>query len=588
MDYKRLVDTYEHIQSATKRLEKTKILSEFLKQTDPTDIESIVLLMQGKIFPSWDDRKTGVATRLVTKAIAKSLGYTDAAIEAEWKRTGDLGVVTENLTTQKKQVTLFSKKLSVNNVISNIRKMSALEGPGSIDRKVALIAELLTSASPDEARYIIRTVLEELRVGIGEGILRDAIVWAFFGDDVKIQYDPAEKSIEPENREVYNKYVDAVQSAYDILNDFAAVAKIAKEQGVAGLTALDLQSGKPVKVMLFQKAINIANAFERVGRPCAVEFKYDGFRMQIHKSVGKILVFTRRLEEVTSQFPEVVEFVKSHVAGDSFILDAEAVGFDPKSRKYLPFQSISQRIKRKYDVEQMSKEFPVEVNVFDLLYHDNKTLIKRPFKARREILERIVTQVPQKIVLARQVVTDNDSAAEQFYQDALKAGEEGVMFKNLDAEYRPGSRVGFGVKVKPTMQSLDLVIVGAEWGEGKRSGWLTSFVLACKDSDTGAFIEIGRVGTGFKELASEDGVTFDEMTNLLKPLIVEEKGRVVRVKPHIVVEISYEEIQKSPSYSSGYALRFPRLARLREMERSPEDISTLEEVENLYSTQRSR
>jgi DNA ligase-1 len=588
MDYKRLVDVYVSVESTSKRLEKTKILSDFLKGVPAENMEEIILLSQGKIFHSWDDRKVGVASKLVIKAICKSIGYTDAAVEEEWKKTGDLGITTENLVSRKRQATLFSQKLSVDKVFSNIRKVATLEGSGSVDRKISLLSELLTSASGIEARYVVRTILEDLRVGIGEGVLRDAIVWAFFGETVKLNYDVEKKSIEPDDRELYNSYVLLVQTAFDILNDFSQVAKIAKEQGESGLRSLELKPLRPVKVMLFQKATGISDAFERVGRPCAVEFKYDGFRMQVHKDAGKIMVYTRRLEEVTAQFPEVVGFVRDHVDGNSFILDAEAVGFDPKSKKYLPFQSISQRIKRKYNIEQLSKEFPVELNVFDILYFEDKTLIKEHFIDRRKILESIVRPFPQKIILSRQLITDDDASAGAFYEEALKAGEEGVMFKNLEGEYKPGSRVGFGVKVKPTMQSLDLVIVGAEWGEGKRSGWLTSFVLACRDPDSGDFLEIGRVGTGFKELETEDGVSFDEMTNLLKPFIIKGSGRAVVIKPAVVVEINYEEIQKSPSYSSGYALRFPRLLRLREMERSADDISTLEEVESLYSTQRSR
>jgi DNA ligase-1 len=338
--------------------------------------------------------------------------------------------------------------------------------------------------------------------------------------------------------------------------------------------------------MLYQKVKDMTEAFDRVGKPAAVEYKYDGFRVQVHKEKGKITVFTRRLDDVTSQFPEVVEYVKEHVKGDSFILDAECVGFDPKSKKYLPFQSMSQRIKRKYDIKTVAEKFPVEVNVFDILSCDGDSLLKTPFRERRQLIEKMVEAVPYRIIPAKQLVTDDPSAAQKFYQEALDSGNEGVMFKNLDGIYKPGSRVGYGVKVKPVMESLDLVIVAAEWGEGKRSGWLTSLTLACYDPDTGAFREIGKVGTGMKEKA-ELGVSFEEITNLLKPNILTEKGRQVTIKPSLVVEVNFEEIQKSPTYGSGYALRFPRVIRIRD-DRVPEECSDISLVEDLYSTQRSR
>ncbi|MBW2972204.1 ATP-dependent DNA ligase, partial [Candidatus Woesearchaeota archaeon] len=469
MEYKKLVELYQEIEGTSKRLEKTWFVSEFLRNTDIDDIPKITLLLQGKVFPPFDERKLGVASRMVIKSLNKSLGISADEIEREWKRTGDLGLTAESLAKKKKQVTLFSQTITISKVFANLQKLSGLEGSGTVNQKVALISELLTSASPAEARYIVRTVLEDLRVGIGEGVLRDAVVWAFFDESIHINYDAEKKSISPENRELYNAYVEAVQEAFDILNDFSEVAKIAKTSGLKGLKSITLSVGKPVKVMLYQKVKDIGEAFERVGKPAAFEYKYDGFRVQVHRLKGRISVFTRRLEEVTSQFPEIVEYVGENVKGDSFIIDAECVGFDPDSKKYLPFQSISQRIKRKYDIDEMAKRFPVELNVFDILSYGGESLIKKPFSERRKIIEDIVTPVPFRIVPAKQIVTDDPDAAQKFYEESLKSGEEGVMAKNLDGIYKPGSRVGYGVKVKPVMESLDLVIVAAEWGEGKRS-----------------------------------------------------------------------------------------------------------------------
>jgi DNA ligase-1 len=346
----------------------------------------------------------------------------------------------------------------------------------------------------------------------------------------------------------------------------------------------ELVIGKPVKVMLALKVNDAEEGIKRVGQPLEAEFKLDGFRIQAHKTKDKIRLFTRRLEDVTLQFPDIVSFVKENVKADSFILDSEAVGYSPKTKKYLPFQKISQRIRRKYNIEEMAEKFPVELNVFDILYYDGKNMLKEPFKKRRDILENIVKEKKKQIVLVKKLLTSDAKEINKFFKESIAAGNEGLMLKNLDSPYKPGARVGYMVKLKETMENLDLVIVGAEWGEGKRARWLSSYVLACRDED-GNLLEIGRVSTGLKE-KDEEGLSFNEMTKMLQPLVISAKGKEVKVKPEIIIEVAYEEIQKSPKYSSGFALRFPRVIRLRTDERNVEDISSLEYVEELYYGQK--
>lgn len=584
MKYAELVGAYEKIEGTSKRLEKTLHLSEFLKKVDSSELDKVLLLVQGKVFPAWDERKIGVASRLLLKAIQIATGIN---AEQEWKQRGDLGIAAEKLVGRKKQVALFSKELTVDKVFDNLQKLASLEGTGTVDKKIKLIAELLTSASPAEAKYIIRTVIAELRVGLGEGTIRDAIVWAYFGDKAKFSYSENENRLDVEDREEYKNYVNAVQEAYDVVNDFSIVAKLANQKGIAGLSDIKLEPGRPIKVMLYPKARDLTDAYSIVGKPAALEYKYDGFRMQIHKDEKRIRIFTRRLEDVTAQFPDVCKFVQEHIQGESFIIDCEAVGYDRFSKKYLAFQTISQRIKRKYDIEEMAKKFPVELNVFDVIFYNRDNLIKKPFSERRQILISMIKNPEYlKIKPAEQLITSEISEAEKFYQKSLEAGNEGIMAKNLSGIYTPGARIGYGVKVKPAMETVDTAIVGAEWGEGKRSSWLASFIVAIRDPETNEFLEIGRVGTGIKEKA-EEGISFGQLTELLKPLIIKEEGRTVYVKPEIVIEVDYEEIQKSPTYKSGYALRFPRLVNLRE-ERSPEEITTLEDIESIYESQRGR
>jgi len=584
MKYRELVDIYQKLESTSKRLEKTYLISELLKKTSTEELSIIMLLLQGRIYPAWDERKLGVASRLVLKAINIASGINTNKIEEIWKKLGDLGLAAEEIIKRKKQNTLFSQDLTLKKIFENLKKLASLEGQGTVDRKIKLIAELLTSAKPVEAKYIARTVLEELRVGVGEGSIRDAIVWAFFSDKLNINYNKEENDLNfsEEERELYNKYIDAVQEAYDITNDFSEVAVIAKQKGIEGLKNVTLEVGKPIKVMLYQKAENFEDAFERVGKPAALEYKYDGFRLQLHRNKDKIKLYTRRLENVTKQFPDVAEIIKNNIKSENYILDAEVIGIDPKTKKWLAFQHISQRIKRKYDIHQMTKDIPVMVNLFDAVQINNENLIKKPFSERRAIIKQITIEIPEKLQLAKKIITDNPEEAEKFYNEALEKGNEGIMVKNLNAPYKPGSRVGYGVKVKPTMETLDLVIIGAEWGQGKRANWLSSFTIACIDENKN-FLEIGKVGTGIKE-KDEQGVSFNQLTKMLKPLIISEKGKEVKIKPQIVIEVNYEEIQKSPTYSSGFALRFPRLISIR-TDRSPEEISTLSTVKEFYENQ---
>ncbi|MEM4710722.1 MAG: ATP-dependent DNA ligase [Candidatus Woesearchaeota archaeon] len=583
MNYVNLADLYQKLESTNKRLEKTKYLSDFLKNCPVKKTDIILLLLQGLVFKKYEDKNIGIASKLIVKALNTATGIPIEEIEKNWKKTGDLGLSAEELIKKKKQKTLFSEELTVDKVYNTIRKLADIEGIGSVDLKLKTISELLTSAKPIEARYIVRLLLEDLRVGLGEGTIRDAIALAYYEKKEK-------KEVLMENIQglfskdsELTKIRDKIQEAYDITNDYSEIAKKIMEEGINSLENLELNVLKPVKVMLAQKVKNIKDGFEKVGKPCAIEFKYDGFRMIIGKKQDKIIIHTRRLDNVTKQFPEVVEIIKKNVNADSCILDGEAVGYDPKTKKYVPFQNISQRIKRKYDIETMSKEIPIELNIFDILYYNNESILNRPFKERRKILEKIITKKDLKIKTAEQIITEDEKEVESFYNKSLKAGNEGIMFKALNAPYKPGSRVGYMVKLKPVMETLDLVITAAEWGEGKRAGWLTSFTVSCYDEDTDEYLEIGKFGTGIKE-KDEEGTSFEQLTESLKPLIIFEKGREVKLKPKIVVEVQFEEIQKSPSYSSGYALRFPRLIRIR-ADRRPDESSTIKQIENMYKEQ---
>ncbi len=579
MRYAELAKIYDKLSSTSKRLEKTRHLAELIRESD--ELDELVLLVQGRIFPVWDTREPGVASKLLVKAIAAATAAAPAKVEEEWRRTGDLGTVAANLISNRRQSSLFPRELTLSRVIENLRKLSGEEGSGSVDRKLSLIKELLVDATPIEAKYIVRTILGDLRIGTAQGIVRDAIIWAFFGEELGI-----EGSVPQGKREEYNRISGEIQRAYDITNDFAQVIRAVRAGGLESLSDIDISVGKPISSMLFIKAADVEDAFRIVGSPAAFEYKYDGFRIQLHKDRGKVTLFTRRLEDVTSQFPDIADLAVRSIDDDSCILDCEVLGVEKETGRYLPFQSISQRIKRKHDIGRISDEYPVELNIFDALLIGGRSVLSIPFQRRREMIASIVRQEKGKIVLAKQIITASREEAEAFYAESLASGQEGVMAKKLDAPYQPGARVGFGVKIKPVMEPLDLVIIGAEYGEGKRQGWLSSYSLACWDENKEELLEIGRASTGLKELESE-GLSFPQMTALLKPLVKKTSGKYAEVEPKVVIEVFYEEIQRSPTNSSGYALRFPRISRLRE-DKDIEGINDIDDVRLLYDKQRGR
>jgi DNA ligase-1 len=354
-----------------------------------------------------------------------------------------------------------------------------------------LIAELLSQAKPKEAKYIVRTILGQLRIGVAEGIIRDAI------------------------SEAFNVSADHVENAWYLNPDYGEIAKIAKQKGEKGLEEVKIEIGRPIMVLLAEKAPSLEdamNSFEEV----ALEYKYDGARMLIHKKDDKIWIFTRRLENITKAFPDVVEVCRKNLKAKECIIDGECLAIDRKTGKPLPFQMLSQRIKRKYDIGETSKEIPVELNVFDIIYLEGKTLFDLTFKERRKLLAKNIKEVPGKIRLSEELITKDLKKANAFYEQALKEGQEGLIVKNLGAKYHPGRRVSGGwLKVKPVLESLDLVISGATWGTGKRAGWLGSFILACRDPNTGVFLECGMMGTGVKEKKTvETDVTFKDLTKI--------------------------------------------------------------------------
>ncbi|QZA88118.1 ATP-dependent DNA ligase [Salinarchaeum sp. IM2453] len=558
MQYADLVDVYADLEDTSSTLEKTAILSDCFSKVDDTDLPRVVRLVRGKVFAPWESEDIGISTSLMSDAIAKATGIDSTQIETWWRERGDLGNAAAVAINQRQQQPLFSESLTVEQVYETLREVATYEGDGSQQRQIDTVSGLLTHTSPSEARYLVRTVVGAMRLGVGEGLVRDAIADAFFGTE-------GGKS--------------AVKQAYEVTNDFAIVAERARSGDKSALAELDVELFRPIKPMLAKKSEDIDTAVSELSDASGavlLEAKYDGIRAKIHKQNDEIRVFTRRLEEVTRQFPDVVAAAGEQITADEYIIEAEVVAYDPKSHDPVPFQELSRRIKRKYDIDELVETVPVRTYLFDLIQLDGTSYIECPLRERLSHLEEILDPDQQRIARAEHLQTNSVEQAQNFYENVLSAGHEGVMAKNLDATYQPGSRVGYQQKIKPTMEPLDLVVTRAKWSEGRISDFLGRPYLACRNNN--GFSEVGRMHTGFTDAQLE------EFMDLVEPLIREVDGREAKLKPEVVLEVEYEEIQKSPQYDSGYALRFPRLKRIRH-DLDPDDTDTIDRVKELYQQQ---
>lgn len=558
MEYRRLVEIYDRLDATSSTLEKTDILADAFVDAGEL-LPEFTQLARGRLFASWESDDLGVSSSLTAQAIANATGIDSDQIESWWRETGDLGDAAANAIENRTQTTLVSDTLEIQTVYTTLRGLAEYEGSGSQKRRIDDIANLLADAQPDEARYIVRTIVGAMRLGVGEGTIRDAIATAFFDGS-----DEATR---------------AVEQAYEVTNDFRIVSVTAREQGRDGLDALDVELFRPVKAMLAQKAEDVADALEATEQPL-LEYKYDGMRTKIHIKGDEIRVFTRRLEDVTTQFPDIVAAVHEEIDAESAIIEAEVVVYNPETGSPIPFQEFSKRIKRKNDIEELAEEYPATVHVFDLLYHDGEPLVDTPLSERVERLEGLINHdgETKTIQRAENLRPASIEQAESFYADALEAGQEGLIVKNMNAPYQPGSRVGYMLKVKPMMEPLDLVVVQAKWSEGRKSDWLGRLRLACWDAEREELREVGRMFSGLTD------AELREITAKLEPLIQSVDGRTAKLRPEVVIEVEYEEIQESTTYDSGYALRFPRFGGFRD-DLGPEDADRFERVERLYEEQ---
>ncbi|MDD2439097.1 MAG: ATP-dependent DNA ligase [Methanosarcinaceae archaeon] len=564
--FKEFAETCKEIEKISGTIETTRRVAELLGKVDVEELPLTTHFIMSEVFPAWSGKQLGIGTSLLYMALSRASGVSVKSIEALVRTTGDIGessllILKEKRKNQATFSSFFGEEpdLSISEVYERFKTASEVSGKGSQNIKVKNLQYLFNSSSPREAKYIARLALEELRVGVGEGVVRDAIAKAF--------------SVKPE----------VVEHAYMVTNDLGIVAAAAKEGGAKALESLGIKLNRPIKVMLSQISPDV-DAEIRSMKVAAIEWKFDGARVQIHKNGDSVTLFSRRLENVTSSLPDLVEIVRKHVKAEAAILDGEAVAVD-ENGKPRAFQEILKRFRRKYGVEEKAASIPIQLNLFDIMYLNGRTLIDLPLLERRKALEACVESSvdnSHSIAVAEQVLTGDLELVNKVYQAALQAGHEGVMVKKPESFYSPGKRGKNWLKKKPLMETLDLAVVGAEWGFGRRATLLGSYTVACYEPKTSRFLRMGKVGTG---LSDEQ---LRELTDMIAPLMGEEDlGGVFAIKPELLFEIAFEEIQKSPNYDSGYALRFPRFIGIRP-DKAPEEADSLQRIERVYSQQRKK
>jgi DNA ligase-1 len=549
----------QKVEETSGSLDKIDLVAAFLGALEEAELAVCCNYVMGTLFPPGQDLDLGVGPSILYQAMGRACGCPLAQVTDMLRATGDPGLVAAAMVEKKRPqgLSAFQDRdgfeesfLSIIEVRDRFLSIARSSGRRSQDIKVKNLQFLFSHASPLEARYIARLAIEDLRIGIGEGGIRDAIARAFAGRGATPQ---------------------SVERAYNLTNDMGLVA-VAARQGT--LDSLSVMINHPIKMMLATLGESIPAALAEIGT-AAVEWKYDGVRVQIHKDGEKVKIFSRRLENATGSLPEIVEAAR-RIKAKSAILDGEAVAVGADGRP-MAFQEILKRFRRKYDIQKLAQKIPLRLFLFDLIYLDGKSLTDLPLQERRALLEKVAS--PD--LLADQVLSASAEAVTSIYDRALEAGHEGLILKNPSSAYAPGKRGKNWLKIKPVMETLDLVVIGAKWGEGRRASFLGSYRLACVDQSSGRLLDVGWVATGLTDEA------LAELTEMFRELFILEKGMEVEIKPAVIFEVAYEEIQKSPNYSSGYALRFPRMVRVRD-DKSLEEADTLERMLSLYRSQRGR
>ncbi|MEM2137451.1 MAG: ATP-dependent DNA ligase, partial [Candidatus Methanomethylicia archaeon] len=551
-------------------------------------IDKIVYLTQGKLYPDYYGIELGLAEKLALRAISEASGITINELEDKLNETGDIGIVTEFALQKKRLKTLtefFTKtggksQLTVSEVYNVLDEIAKISGEGSQDKKIKLLAGILRKASPKEGKYIMRTITGRLRLGIADMTILDALAITF----------AQTKDVRPR-----------IEKAYNISNDLGEVARKLSEKGIAGIEEIGIIIGRPIRPMLAERLSTAQEIMEKLNGKLAAEYKYDGERIQAHKDCDNVILFSRRSENITHHYPDICELIKGGIKAKQAVVEGEAVAINIQTGEFLPFQELMHR-RRKYGIEEAMEKYPVTLFLFDALYVDGEELLDKPYMERRRILEEIVLE-SDRVKMATSRIINYPEELEKFFMEAVEMGCEGLVCKSIsqDSIYQAGARGWLWIKYKRDYKSemtdtVDLVVVGAFWGKGKRAGGYGALLMAAYDEDTDTFKTVCKVGSGFTD---ED---LKKLPSILEPYKIPHSHARVDAKleadiwftPAIVLEILGAEITLSPIHTcalnkikegAGLAIRFPRFTGKYRVDKGPEEATTEKEIMEMYQMQ---
>ena len=577
-----MVEAYQKIQATTKRLAITETLVNLLKETPPRIIDKTVYLTQGKLHPDYEGIELGMAEKLVIRSIAAALMIEPAKIEVGYKKEGDLGTAALQLFQAQKIAKLSSGKLTIERVYDELDRIARVSGKGSVDSKIKGLTEILSQASPEEAMYITRMAMGRLRLGVADMTILDALAIALGGGK--------------NNRPL-------LERAYNLCSDLGYVARVLAERGLDALKEFRVTVGRPIRPMLAERLNDPQEILEKMGGEAAAEYKYDGLRIQCHSSSRSVKLFSRRLEDITSQFPDIQGLVRDGGRAKEFIVEGEAVPVNLETGELLPFQLISQRRGRKYELDRMIEEIPISFFAFDVLFVDGVDYTQRSYPERREMLEKLIKIQEERLTLAHQVIAKSVEKMEDFMEHAIEDGCEGIVAKSIkpDSMYKAGARGWTWIKYKREYRSemqdtVDLTVVGAFVGRGRRGGRYGALLMAAYDKKEDVFRTVTKLGSGFTD---ED---LEKLQKLLEPYKIPHKHARVDSKlvpdvwfvPAVVLEVAGSEITLSPIHTAawdrvrrdaGLAIRFPRFTGKYRDDKEPEQSTTTEEILEMYHKQ---
>jgi DNA ligase 1 len=582
LDFTLVAETFEKMETTASRLALTDHLVSLLKITPVDLIDKVVYLIQGKLYPDYEGIELGLAEKMAIRALAYSAGVDVSIIEGIYRRTGDIGVAAEEVMKTKNQTTLFSEKMTVERVYYTLDRIARTTGSGSQEIKMRLVSNLLNDATYREAKYIMKFITESLRLGIADHTIMDALALAFTGSRI---------------------YRHILEKAYNVSSDLGIVARLLATKGLETVKSLQITLFKPIRPMLAERVRTSAECIEKMNGIAAAEYKLDGERIQVHKGKGKVDLFSRRLEKITHHYPDITEAVRSLTLSEA-IFEAEVVAINPLTDEYLPFQELMHR-RRKYEIKQAVENYPISLNFFDVLYIDGRDTTSLPYFERRKIIEKIFDMDKKdRIRIVPQAIVKNIEEIERFMALAIENGCEGLMLKQLSSNYRAGAREFAWIKLKREYRSdiadtVDLVIVGALFGRGRRVGKYGALLLASYDSDSDIFRSVCKVGTGFTDEHLQQFYR-----NLEDHILLHKHPRVdsgidmdVWFEPRIVIDVIASEITLSPSYTAamdrmrkgyGLALRFPKFTGKIRYDKNPKDATNVEELISMYKGQLKR